>query len=76
MKRAWLLYDLYVDDQYRKMGVGKQLLQRAEIFAKEKDSAYIMLSTATDNFRAQSLYEKSGYEKDTEFLTYLNHLKP
>ncbi|PKF50475.1 GNAT family N-acetyltransferase [Enterovibrio nigricans] len=74
MQRVWLLYDLYVDEKFRKEGVGQLLLERADQLAEETNSAFIMLSTATDNIKAQHLYEKSGYEKDVDFYTYLKHL--
>ncbi|MDD1780032.1 GNAT family N-acetyltransferase [Enterovibrio sp. ZSDZ35] len=74
MKRIWLLYDLFVDEKFRKEGVGQLLLERADQLAEETDSAFIMLSTAKDNVKAQHLYEKNGYEKDEGFFTYLKHL--
>lgn len=46
------------------------LLARADQLATETDSAFIMLSTATDNVRAQALYEKEGYVRDTQFFVY------
>lgn len=58
MKRIWLLYDLFVAPEARKAGVAQQLIARADQLAKETDSAFIMLSTATDNVKAQALYEK------------------
>ena len=74
MQRTWLLYDLYVSAEARQSGVAQALMDRAEQMAKETDSAFIMLSTAVDNHRAQALYEKNGYEKDVDFYTYLKHL--
>lgn len=70
MKRIWLLYDLYVDESARQHGVAQQLIARAEQLAKESDSAFIMLSTATDNTKAQALYERSGFVRDTDFYVY------
>ena len=75
MKRIWLLYDLYVDESARQHGVAQQLIARAEQLAKESDSAFIMLSTATDNTKAQSLYERSGFVRDTDFYVYNKMLK-
>lgn len=75
MKRIWLLYDLFVLPEARKEGVAQKLLERAEQLAEETDSAFIMLSTATDNVKAQSLYEKNGYVRDTDFYVYNKFLK-
>ncbi|WP_434642538.1 GNAT family N-acetyltransferase [Klebsiella sp. I138] len=70
MKRIWLLYDLFVDGSSRKQGVAEALIARAEQLANESDSAFVMLSTATDNTQAQALYEKSGFVRDTDFYVY------
>ena len=75
MKRIWLPYDLYVDESARQHGVAQQLIARAEQLAKESDSAFIMLSTATDNTKAQALYERSGFVRDTDFYVYNKMLK-
>lgn len=75
MKRIWLLYDLYVDESARQHGVAQQLIARAEQLAKESYSAFIMLSTATDNTKAQALYERSGFVRDTDFYVYNKMLK-
>lgn len=75
MKRIWLLYDLYVDESARQHGVAQQLIARAEQLVKESDSAFIMLSTATDNTKAQALYERSGFVRDTDFYVYNKMLK-
>ena len=75
MKRIWLLYDLFVDESARKHGVAQQLIERAEQLANESDSAFIMLATATDNTKAQALYERNGFVRDTDFYTYNKFLK-
>lgn len=70
MKRIWLLYDLFVAPEARGSGAAAALLARADQLAQETDSAFIMLSTAKDNTRAQALYEKSGYVRDEVFWVY------
>jgi len=70
MKRAWILNDLYVDAAARKKGVGEMLLQKAKDFAGETGANSISLSTAIDNYVAQSLYEKNGYNRDSQFYQY------
>ena len=65
-----ILYDLYVDKDHRKNKVGRQLMLRSHEYAKKINAKRIQLSTATDNFIGQSLYESLGYIKDTDFYTY------
>ncbi len=70
MKRIWLLYDLFVKKEYRKQGIAKALIQRAEKLGEESNSAFIMLSTGIDNLKAQSLYEQNGFVRDNDFYVY------
>ncbi len=71
--KNWILNDLYVDTEFRKQGVGESLIRRAIDFAKENNASNIELSTAVDNYIAQSLYEQIGFVKqkpDNDFFTY------
>ena len=43
---------------------------RSHEYAKKIKAKRIQLSTATDNFIGQSLYESLGYIKETDFYTY------
>ncbi|WP_050180559.1 GNAT family N-acetyltransferase [Domibacillus robiginosus] len=70
MKRAWILNDLYVDANARKKGVGEMLLHKAKEYAIETGAKSLSLSTAPDNYSAQRLYEKNGYERDSQFYHY------
>ena len=65
-----ILYDLYVEKGYRENKVGRQLMIRSHEYAKKIKAKRVQLSTATDNFIGQSLYESLGYVKDTDFYTY------
>lgn len=66
----WILYDLYVDSTSRKQGVGKALMNRALMMAKETGASRIDLETAIGNTKAQALYESLGYQRDNEFYKY------
>jgi ribosomal protein S18 acetylase RimI-like enzyme len=71
--KNWTLNDLYVDKDYRKQGIGKKLIKTAMEFAKNDNAKFVELSTAIDNYTAQSVYEKIGFKKqepDTAFYTY------
>ena len=71
--KNWTLNDLYVDSNYRKQGIGEKLIKTAMEFAKNDNANFVELSTAVDNYTAQSVYEKIGFKKqepDTAFYTY------
>ncbi len=70
MKRAWILNDLYVNQEARKQGVGERLLNKAKDYAIETGAISLSLSTAPDNYAAQRLYEKNGYKRDSQFYHY------
>jgi ribosomal protein S18 acetylase RimI-like enzyme len=59
-----ILYDLYVDKDQRGLSIGRKLMDRAKVYAKDNGS------TAKDNLIGQSLYESLGYEQDSEFYHY------
>ena len=65
-----ILYDLYVIKDQRKNKIGRQLMLKSHKYAKKINAKRIQLSTATDNFIGQSLYESLGYVKDADFYTY------
>ena len=65
-----ILYDLYVKKDHRKNKIGRQLMLKSHEYAKKINAKRVQLSTATDNFIGQSLYESLGYVKDTDFYTY------
>jgi len=71
--KNWILNDLYVDAAYRKQGIGEALIKTAMDFARKEKATYVELSTAIDNFTAQSVYEAIGFQRqmpDTGFYTY------
>ena len=70
MEKVCILNDLYVDQDYRKRGVARALIQRAKEFCLENKLMKITLTTAKTNEGAQKLYESEGYEVEEEFLVY------
>jgi ribosomal protein S18 acetylase RimI-like enzyme len=66
----WVLYDLYVTPDARKLGVAGALLDEAARFGREAGAAYLQLSTAHGNTVAQQVYEARGWKQDMEFRTY------
>ena len=65
-----ILYDLFVDEKYRKNKIGRNLMIKSHDYARSIKAKRIQLSTAIDNFIGQSLYESLGYIKDKDFYTY------
>lgn len=70
MKKTWILNDLYVDTEAREQGVGEILLNKAKNYSIKTGADSISLITALDNISAQRLYEKNGYEKNSQFYQY------
>ncbi|WP_131669147.1 GNAT family N-acetyltransferase [Psychrobacter pygoscelis] len=68
--RTWVLNDLYVLEEYRGQGIGRQLLNAARDHAVSTKAKGISLQTARDNTNAQQLYESVGYVMDTEYFNY------
>lgn len=65
-----VLNDLFVDSNYRKMGVGEKLITRTIELAGEIGAVRVDLGTAKDNYTAQKLYDKAGFLKDDAFYSY------
>ena len=65
-----MLYDLFVDPDARRGGVGRALMQAAQAFGRVAGAARLDLTTARSNTRAQALYESEGWRRDDVFLTY------
>jgi GNAT superfamily N-acetyltransferase len=70
MRSIWLLNDLYVAREARRIGVGHALMMRAQKFAAETGAAGLELATARDNAHAKSVYHDLGWELDTQFDHY------
>ncbi|MGG4095027.1 GNAT family N-acetyltransferase [Paenibacillus lautus] len=70
MTSLWILNDLYVDSEYRGLGIGRKLLDQAKAHALQTGAKGLTLSTQLHNVTAQHLYESSGYVQDEEFAYY------
>ncbi len=64
MKKAWLLNDLFVNEDHRKKGIAVLLLERAKQLGRETNSKFLLLETATDNAAARTVYEKNGWQQE------------
>ena len=68
LRPALLLNDLYIAETARKMGIATALLNKAKEFGKQNNAGWLLLETVFDNYNAQSLYEKNGWIKQTDFF--------
>lgn len=69
--KIYILYDLFVSEFSRKLGVGRALMMAVKKHVKENGGKRIDLRTAKDNKKAQALYQDLGYEIGMkDFLTY------
>jgi GNAT superfamily N-acetyltransferase len=66
----WILNDLFVSPEFRRLGVGAALLERARQFATGTGAKSMMLETAVTNKAAQALYESLGWKRDDLYYTY------
>ena len=74
--RIWILNDLFVTPDARRLGVGRVLIQAAHDHARETRALRVVLSTAHANQAAQALYESLGYVQDAEFRSYSFAVRP
>ena len=70
MARIFILNDLFVTPEARRSGVGSALLQAAAEYGRHTGAVRLVLSTELSNTAAQSLYEKTGWKRDTVFCAY------
>ncbi|WP_332649536.1 GNAT family N-acetyltransferase [Lysinibacillus sp. 54212] len=57
-----LIHDLYVDDRFKKNGIGRCLIEVAKKRAIELGVRSIILETQTSNYPAIQFYLKNGFE--------------
>ncbi|GAC1388951.1 MAG: GNAT family N-acetyltransferase [Vulcanimicrobiaceae bacterium] len=70
LRPTFVLEDLFVHADARKMGVAAALLERAKKHALEWNAAGMFLETAHSNRAAQRVYERAGWQLETQFRKY------
>ena len=65
MQPIYLLNDLFVDGNYRRKGLGEALINKAKQLCVSENNKGLAIQTTFDN-PAQHLYEKLGFEKETD----------
>ncbi|MDD0842987.1 GNAT family N-acetyltransferase [Pseudomonas sp. Gutcm_11s] len=74
LKRVWILNDIYVAEDARRMLVADRLLQTAKQMAKETNAVRMRVATSISNEVAQKTYESIGFREDTKFKNYILEL--
>ncbi|MFT4579504.1 MAG: ribosomal protein S18 acetylase RimI-like enzyme [Nitrospinales bacterium] len=75
MQKIWILNDLFVNIDFRRQNVARNLMEAAKKYAKETGALRIDLATQISNIFAQNLYESMGYTKNESFFHYSLPLK-
>jgi GNAT superfamily N-acetyltransferase len=70
MARILILNDLFVTPDARGRGVGAALLDAAAEYGRRIGAVRLVLSTELTNRKAQAVYERLGWKRDTTFCTY------
>jgi ribosomal protein S18 acetylase RimI-like enzyme len=55
--------ELFVDGDFRKMGIGTKLMQKVVENAKKNNAAYVDFTSKPDRIEGNSLYAKLGFKK-------------
>ncbi len=69
LKPLFILNDLYVYNEFRKKGIGEELLNSAKNYCILLDYKGLALETAINN-PTQKLYKRLGWKKNTSSLYY------
>ena len=64
------LSDLFVKEEYRKLGIGKQLFDESIRIAKLRGVDWAWALVQTENERMQMFLEKNGFKKGKAFYFY------
>jgi len=62
--RLWILNDLFVAADARRLGVARALLDAAAQACQDDGAAGLMLETGRDNTAARALYRAAGWHED------------
>ncbi len=72
--RRGYIYHLAVDEQYRKQGIGKELLEKSLEGLKKIGIQRCHLFLYNDNISAMEFYQKTGWMKRGNLIIYSKNL--
>lgn len=67
-KSSGFIYDIYVNEEFRGKGIGKQLIERAENYCRQRGYTRLSLMVSAHNKPALKLYESTGFQKDQIYM--------
>lgn len=70
-RRTYILNDLYVKQDYRRIYVASRLLRAGARFAKENGAIRLSLASEVKNKAAKALFKKEGWRENTTFAHYV-----
>lgn len=70
LQRQWLLSDLFVDPDFRGLGLSIALIDRCKAYCEETDACGLLLETEKTNDIGNQLYPKCGFELDQDHNYY------
>lgn len=71
LKRVWILNDIYVAEEARRMLVADNLMRTARKLARDSNSVRMRVSSSVHNKVAHRVYESIGFVEDHEFKNYV-----
>jgi len=63
------IYDIFVEERFRRSGVARMLLKAAEDFCISRGLDAVKLEVADNNPIAMKLYERTGFTPERHFLS-------
>jgi len=69
------LFRLAVHSDFRKRGIGRQLMQRGEEILRAKGYDYVNILVASNDLELQEYYEHQGYEKGNTYIWMFKEFK-
>lgn len=66
---AGFIHDIVVDESARGLGVARKLLDAAVAWLKQRGAPRVVLWTATQNTRAQQVFDRAGFRRTMTEMT-------
>ena len=74
MNEMYLLNDLYINSEYRNLGIGEALINQAKQLCEAENNKGLAIQTAFNN-PAQKLYQRLGFKPDSDLHFFWKNSK-